>query len=95
MALTHKLNSEAKKDKKVEKPKPEEKREAAPRPSKEDQFTLVNQLAAKLNVKVTPDILGLMGIDSTSQLTDKLVEKALEHGSSDLEIEKAVKEMKF
>jgi hypothetical protein len=50
------------------------------------------KLAERLNLKVTPDILGLVDGDTktTKELTDILVNLAIENGASEKQIEKAV-----
>jgi len=56
----------------------------------DNQFALINKLAPKLGIKVTPKLLELQGEDSVLQLTNALVDEALENGTSEDQIEKVI-----
>ena len=85
--LTSKLSKHAK-----EEDKPENKEFENENPQN-NQFALITLLAQKINVKVTPAILELQGADQIEQLTSTLINTAIENGTEESVIEKAVDEL--
>ena len=56
----------------------------------DNQFSLINRLAPKLGIKVTPKLLELQGEESVQLLTNALIDEALENGTSEDQIEKVI-----
>ena len=56
----------------------------------DNQFSLINRLAPKLGIKVTPKLLELQGEESVQLLTNALIDEALENGTSEDQIEKVL-----
>lgn len=54
---------------------------------KNEKYAMIIELANTLSVEVTPDIVSLMGKDSsTSVLSDILIDRAIEGGKSPIQV---------
>jgi len=70
-----------------------EAKKPEPPPSLDNQFALLTDLSTKLNVRVTPDLLELQGPEHSKELTEILISRAIDNGTTEDQIEKAIKDI--
>lgn len=58
----------------------------------QNQLVVLNHLADNLGLKITPDLLMMT---DPKDISSELINRALEHGVSETEIEKAMQDIKF
>lgn len=76
--------------KKVE--KEDKSNDIVPTQAIQNQLVVLNHLADKLGLKITPDLLMM---NDPKEISSELINRALEHGETEDEIEKAMQDIKF